>query len=230
MSDNSSSDVSADVSTSFGVFILVTLVYTILKCIFGVVGNHMWTMMYILLTIIIQWQLNSMIAKDNCDGVQQIQTVALATLLPWIGIFGSIHLILMMFPGWKSPFSNTLGYLIANMSGVKKAFYALLETPQNIENSSQGDKALIKSIEYLYSDSSLMINEMTPENFDDAITRLEPMMNKEAKSNPGLKKKLYTYIVMKDTIAEFIWLILSGSMAINIAFTTIINATCIGNT
>ena len=218
--------VSADVSTCFGVFILFTLIYTILKCMFGIIGDKLWSSGYLLMTIIIQWQLNSMIAKDNCNGVDQIQTVALATLLPWVGIFGLMHLLLLMFPGWKSPFSNTLGYLIAYMTGVNKAFFALLDTPEGINKTSQGDKALIKSIEYLYSDASLMINEMTPENFEDAMVRLEPMMNTEAKTNPGLKKNLYSYIIMKDTIGEFIWLILSGSMAINIAFATIINSTC----
>ena len=79
--------ISADVSTCFGVFILSTLIYTILKCVFGIVGDKMWIMGYLIITMIIQWQINSLIAKDNCNGIDQVQTVALATLLPWVGIF-----------------------------------------------------------------------------------------------------------------------------------------------
>ena len=229
MTDVSGNKVSSDISSSFGIFILMTIIYSTLKIIFGVVGNNMWIAGYLLLTVIVQWQLNSIIAKDNCDNVPQTQTVVLATLLPWIGVFGLMHVLLMMFPGWKSPFSNTLGYLIASMSGIKRSFVALMETPEAIKQSSQGDKALLKSIEYLYTDSSLMINEITPENFEDAMARLEPMMSKEGKSNPALKKKFYSFILMKDTIAECIWLLLTGCMSINIAFSTILNASCSGN-
>ena len=47
--DNSNSTVSADVSTCFGVFIIITIIYTIVKIIFGVVGDRMWIFGYLLI-------------------------------------------------------------------------------------------------------------------------------------------------------------------------------------
>ena len=65
-----------------------------------------------------------------------------------------------MFPGWKSPFSNTLGYFIAFLSGIKPAFLKLLKKPESIDASNIEDKALLESINHIYNDVSTMINEL----------------------------------------------------------------------
>ena len=43
----------------------------------------------------------------------------MVTLIPWVIIFGILNVLLLQFPGWKAPFSNTIGYLIANIAGAK---------------------------------------------------------------------------------------------------------------
>ena len=224
--DDTSSNVSADVSTCFGVFIVITIIYSILKIIFGVIGDKMWIFGYLLITIILQWQLNSMIASSNCNDTDQLTTTIVATFLPWIGIYFTINVLLIMFPGWKAPFSNTLGYLIAYLAGVKSAFVKMLKTPESIDQSNINDKALLKSIEYIYSDTSTMINELNTINFEDSMNRMKPLFNDEANNNPAMKKDLFKFIIMKETIGELVWLILSGSMAINVAYVYIINTEC----
>lgn len=225
--DDTSNNVSADVSTCFGVFIIITVIYSILKIIFGIVGDRIWILAYLLITIIIQWQLNSIIATDNCNGSEQFATTFIATFLPWIGIFFTINVLLLMFPGWKSPFSNTLGYLIAYISGIKTAFVKMLKTPETIEKSNVSDKALLKSIEYIYSDTSTIVNELNTINFEDSMSRLQPLFNEEAINDPSMKKDLFKFIIMKETIGELIWLLLSGIMAINVSYVYIVNAECI---
>jgi hypothetical protein len=37
------------------------------------------------------------------------------TLIPWLMLFGVLHLFLMIFPGWMAPFANTFGYLVAKL-------------------------------------------------------------------------------------------------------------------
>ena len=227
LNDNdSSSNVSADVSTCFGVFIIITMIYGILKIIFGVIGDRIWILGYLLITIIIQWQLNSIIARDNCNNTEQFTTTFIATFLPWVGIFFTINVLLLIFPGWKSPFSNTLGYLIAYLGGIKSAFVKMLKTPESIDKSNVGDKALLKSIEYIYSDTSTIVNELNTLNFEDSMNRLKPLFNDEAINDPSMQKDLFKFIVMKDTIGELVWLLLSGIMAINVANIYIINAEC----
>jgi hypothetical protein len=228
--DSSNSTVTANVSTSFGVFIIITIIYTIVKIMFGVVGDKMWIFGYLLIIVIIQWQLNSMIASDNCNDTDQFTTTIIATFLPWIGIFFTINVLLLIFPGWKAPFSNTLGYFIAYMAGVKSAFVKMLKTSESIDQSNINDKALLKSIEYIYNDTSTMINEMNTENFEDTIHRLKPLLNEEAINDPSMKNDLFKFIIMKDSIGELVWLLLSGCMAINVAYVYIINTDCVTTT
>ncbi len=225
--EETTNKVSADISTCFGVFITITIIYSILKIIFGIVGDRVWIFGYLLVTIIIQWQLNSMIASDNCNDTDQFITTILATFLPWIGIFFTINVLLLIFPGWKAPFSNTLGYLIAYLAGVKTAFVKMLKTPESIDKSDINDKALLKSIEYIYSDTSTMINELNTVNFQDSMLRMKPLFNDEANNEPSMKKDLFKFIIMKETIGELAWLILSGCMAINVAYVYIINTDCV---
>ena len=54
--EETTNKVSADISTCFGVFITITIIYSILKIIFGIVGDRVWIFGYLLVTIIIQWQ------------------------------------------------------------------------------------------------------------------------------------------------------------------------------
>lgn len=231
MSDETSTEdkatkLSSDITTCFGVFIVITFIYIILKIIFGTATDRFWVLGYLLITIIIQFQLNSMIAKDNCKDVDQLVTAFIATMLPWIGIFCTINVLLLIFPGWKSPFSNTLGYLIAYMSGVKSSFTKMLKTPDSIDESNIKDKALLKSINHIYNDVSTMINELNTENFEAAMIRLQPLLNSQATSDPSLKKEFFKYIVMKEAIGELVWLLLTGCMAINVAYIYIVNADC----
>ena len=224
--EDKSTKLSSDITTCFGVFIVITSIYTILKIIFATATDRFWILGYLLITIIIQFQLNSMIAKDNCNDTDQLVTAFIATMLPWVGIFCTINVLLLMFPGWKSPFSNTLGYLIAFMCGAKSSFLKMIKTPDSIDQSSIADKALLKSINNIYNDVSTIINELNTENFEAGMIRLQPLLNSEAVNDPSLKKEFFKYIVMKDAIGEFAWLILSGCMAINVAYIYIINTDC----
>ena len=148
-------------------------------------------------------------------------------MLPWIGMFFTINILLLMFPGWKSPFSNTLGYFIAFLSGIKPAFLKLLKKPESIDASNIEDKALLESINHIYNDVSTMINELNTQNFEEAMVRMQPLLNAEAQNDPSLKKELFKYIVMKETIGELVWLILTGCMVVNVAFTYIVNSECV---
>jgi|TARA_Y100000992_G_scaffold302719_1_gene278883 hypothetical protein len=225
--DTKTTTLQTDVSTSIGVFIVTTVIYCILKIIFASPTDKFWLLGYLLITVIVQFQLNSMIAKDNCNDNDQIVTAFIATMLPWIGMFFTINILLLMFPGWKSPFSNTLGYFIAFLSGIKPAFLKLLKKPESIDASNIEDKALLESINHIYNDVSTMINELNTQNFEEAMVRMQPLLNAEAQNDPSLKKELFKYIVMKETIGELVWLILTGCMVVNVAFTYIVNSECV---
>jgi hypothetical protein len=80
--------------------------------------------------------------------------ILLATLLPWIIIFFSLFMILKIFPGWITPFSNTVGYLVISILGVET-------TLTNILNSNEGVGGdLAKAIANITHNKSNFINQI----------------------------------------------------------------------
>jgi len=121
----------------------------------------------------------------------------------------------MMFPGWKSPFSNTFGYLAARVGGIKDAFNAILT--ENISN---------KAVQAIYEDNSLIINEITPENFEDFWSKMQTSNMISASVPADSKERLYKLVRMKDIVSEFVWYLLAGVLISSITFSYISNSKC----
>ena len=120
------------------------------------------TIVYLAIILFIQLYVNYQNAKDKCGGTPQLVASINYTAIPNLFIFGALILILMIMPGWKAPFSNTLGYLFVWIAGVNNSFFKILKQDNN-QN---------KLLQMVYKDPSTMINEITPENFDLFIARM----------------------------------------------------------
>jgi len=199
---------------------------------------------YILLLILGNYFININISKEVCGNIQWFQTFII-TLLPWVLIFVTIVIILKMFPGWLSPFSNTVGYLIANACGLKTLVNNILrpqssvytDSSQEDSSTSSEDKSNLQLIQYnltqIYGDQSLLINEITPDNFlifwdrfNNAKLLNTKKIEEEQENNVFLKNELFNYIILKNTIAEVIWYLLSGLLVTSVGYNYIVNSSC----
>lgn len=198
------------------------------------------TIIYLAIMVALQTYINYQNAKDKCGGTPQLIPSINYTIVPNLFIFGTLLLILMLMPGWKAPFSNTLGYLVVWLAGVNGSFFKILKQ----------DKGQNQLLQMVYKDPSTMINEITPENFDLFISRMagknggiDALPVAEAKpidqppSAPvikgGRRKQrggsssilsseyknhlpgLYGFVVIKDMVAEFLWYVFVGNLVIN---------------
>ena len=120
------------------------------------------TVVYLAIILFIQLYVNYQNAKDKCGGTPQLVASINYTVIPNLFIFGALILILMLMTGWKAPFSNTIGYLVVWIDGVNNSFFKVLKQ-DNTQN---------KLLQMVYKDPSIMINEITPENFDLFIARM----------------------------------------------------------
>ena len=91
----------------------------------------------------------------------------MATLLPWLVIFFTLYIVLKIFPGWITPFSNTVGYLVISILGVEKTLTDILT------NDSQ-EPDLRKAIANIKHNKSNFINQMDIDtiNFIEFIDEL----------------------------------------------------------
>jgi hypothetical protein len=200
---------------SLAIFVPVTIVYFILK--YYLIDSKMSesgalssivTIGYLIIIVGYQIAVNISQSAQLCNGTPQVMPAIMYTLLPNFLIFGTLILLLNMFPGWRAPFSNTIGFMVVSVfMGMNGTFNDLLET-------KKGSKLLEK----ICTDKSLIINEMTHANYDIFLSNL----SKDGILNPKYTtldayKDLWKYIAIKNNIADFIWYTLTGMLVI---FTT----------
>uniref|UniRef100_A0A6C0C6L1 Uncharacterized protein n=1 Tax=viral metagenome TaxID=1070528 RepID=A0A6C0C6L1_9ZZZZ len=211
-------------------FIFLTVIYFVIKFIFidrkvpvvsmGGYSNAL-TLVYIVLVMISQLFINVKKSAEHCNGTPQIVSSFIYTIIPNFFILGLVMVIMKVLPGWKSPFSNTIGYAVVYMFGVGGAFSDLLKTKET------GGVNLGELMQKICDNKSIVINEITPVNFELFLEK----MNKDKLLKPGFKnkpgyKKLWQYVVVKDSIAEFMWICLSGVLVISTTSNALLEIAC----
>lgn len=204
-------------------FIILTIGYFIIKYIFLSKDNSSIYLLialysYIGINIISQLIINISLTNEIC-GASQWYDAFFITSIPWILIFGSLSVLLKIFPGWLMPFSNTFGYAVAKIGSVNELFIDILAK----QNKSNDDK-LNKALQEIYSDNSLLINQITIDNFD---TFWSNSVNGKIFNNDTNKKlELKNFVILKTIISEFIWYILVGLLTVSASYNYIINLAC----
>jgi hypothetical protein len=174
---------------------------------------------YIAITFMSQFFFNITHLSKLCVGASNFGKAVLVTVIPYILIFGTIITVLMMFPGWKQPFSNTFGYGVAKIMGVNSILFKLLKS------ASVGDTNTKKMLHNIYTNPALFINEITPTNFDDFVKNSNFLFVSGASSKPEMQQ-LKNIIRLKDIVSEFVWYILSGMLVSTVSYNTIVNSGC----
>ena len=105
------------VASSIIFFSISTLVYFIIKYLIADRFNSRnqgiamaCTVVYLATIVGIQTYINVVNAKNVVECTPQTLRAMYYTFVPYLFIFGTLMLVLMFFPGFKAPFSNTLGY------------------------------------------------------------------------------------------------------------------------
>ena len=219
----SSSDMSTTSGVSTLVFVLITSLYIVLKQKLGYKYKDPGARktraillgIYILAVVGAQYSFNLKITKELC-GSSQTGISFLMTVIPNVFLFGLIIIIFSFFPGWKGPFSNTFGYIGAWLAGARRVFLDLKATADICGN---------ELVQEVYDDPEILINQITPSNFDTFMFELEK--NKVIGRNADKYfSTLYKLVTLKDSIAEWMWFVLVGTLVIAISYTGITEISC----
>jgi hypothetical protein len=185
----------------------------------------MYFYIYLLSVLLVEYFVNLNLTTSIC-GSSQWTTALFVTILPWGIIFGILTLLLTMFPGWLSPFSNTFGYAIALMAGLNDTFADIIEpNPKGIKLKPD-ESILQQALAHIYSDKSLLINEITVDNFDYFWDSMKGVFKQSVYENDTFKNNLYSMVVLKNTVSMCIWYILTGILITSISYNYIINSGC----
>ena len=201
-------------------FITITTMFFVMKYMNHGEFQNWYIGIYILILVIGEYIANLSLSEYLCSS-KQWGTVALYTFIPWLVIFGSIVGVLFAFPSWLTPFSNTFGYLMAKLMGVQTVLNDILLPKLEGKDIS---KAQQEALAHIYGDRSMLINEITTENFDTFWDNMKGLFKPE--TTDALKDKLRQLVKLKEIVAEYIWYLLTGLLVTSASYNYIINSKC----
>ena len=196
--------------------------------------------LYLLAVCLSQFLLNTNYMNAKCGGSSKdnIGIAALYTILPWTVIFGTMLAVLIIFPGFKSAFSDVIGYFVVS-SGAKDIFDAIMNTDLQKEvdkaqkaGESTGDleKAARALTQMVDNNQSILINKMTPDNFADFWSTMRPLMKPTIRSTASIendyKTQMLNLVVLKDNIGEAIWYVYTALLISSIVYYNLANVGC----
>ena len=230
------------------IFSVITTIYYIIKYNLSVnfdsSGNlvhdsmsNSYFLIYLLLVILSHFFINLNMTYSMC-GSKQWQTSIFSTIAPWTIIFGFLYIGLQSFPSWLMPFSNTIGYGMSLLAGLNETIDKIFKgTGDDDLKISKNDKDkdkdmknnIISTLEKLYTDKSLIINEITLNNFSNFWNKMKGIIKKEVLDDRieyKEKKSLIQLIKIKEYTSEFLWYMLAGFLITSISHNYIVNASC----
>ena len=232
-------------------FFIITTIYFILKLVTlpddynKSTGstNIVWLSIYILLLVAGNYFINLSTTNAMCGGTPQWGTSFIVTIVPYLLIFGVINILLILFPGWLTPFSNTIGYLAANLGGLNDLFNdEILTVPlkdnDDGESASDSDIQVGKALQHIYGNKSLLINEIPREGeterqkresfeqFYSAMERNKIFKKLKERDDNRIKTQLYNLLTIKDIVAEYVWNLLTGLLVTSVSYNYIVNVGC----
>jgi hypothetical protein len=207
-------------------------------------NNYMYLAIYVLLVIMIQFMVNSSIIASNCGGniTENMGAAGVLTFLPWILIFGVLVIILTVYPGFKSAFSDVVGYFYVSSSAnklltellINKDIEKKLDEDQNMTpEKKQAMETAADAIIKICGNTSILINQIVPNNFDDYWGILKPLMKDKYKidgpETDKIKNDLFEVVLTRDNVGESMWYIYTGLLLTSIVQLKITTRGCASN-
>jgi|LakMenEpi03Aug12_release.lakeMendotaPanAssembly.Ray.scaffolds.fasta_scaffold514982_1 hypothetical protein len=210
----------------FGIVYSILQTKTIQDASFSI-DNNINNSVYLLFLVLGSYFINIVTLKAMCSGSGmefQWGYIALITLLPWVIIFVSLYFILKIFPGWASPFSNTIGYGVIGLLGVEKIYESIFKTTEEANENTE----LVRAIANINSNRGKFVNQISI-NVTDFTAFFNNMGEAIKTDNENLetsKLKLYQLLVIKQFVGKIVWYILAGILICSISYNLIISMTC----
>lgn len=191
---------------------------------------------YLGVVVFSQLVLNIAYLMAKCGGSldKNIGAAVVFTIIPWFLIFGVMLAVLLMFPGFKTAFSDVIGYYVVS-GGANDIFGSILmgtdlndmiEKTDDIGKKNELTKAA-EAIVKICGNKSILINQMNTDNFMDIWSTLKPLMTPGSFENVEIQQKLLDLVVLKDNIGEGLWYIYTAILISSIVYYNLATRGCV---
>lgn len=191
---------------------------------------------YLGTVVVSQLFLNIGYLMSKCGGSldKNIGAAALFTFIPWILIFGVMLAVLIIFPGFKSAFSDVIGYyaVAGKANDIFSSILISSDINEKIEQiSDENEKIKLKktseAILKILGNKSILINQINPDNFTNMWNILNPLMLPNIYSNNDIKQQLLDLVVLKDNIGEAVWYVYTAILISSIVYYNLATRGCV---
>jgi hypothetical protein len=205
-------------------------------------NNKLYLAVYFLAILVIQFIVNAYVITQTCGGniTQNMSASGTFTFIPWTLIFGAVIVVLIIYPGFKSAFSDVIGYfyvagsankllteLLVNKDIQKNIDSDVSTTPQQKAAMQQAADMIIK----ICGNTSILINQIVPSNFIEYWNILRPLMKSQYQTDgPEADEKrnqLFELVVTRDNVGEAMWYIYTGLLITSIVQLKISTRGCV---
>jgi hypothetical protein len=210
-------------------------------------NSYTFLAIYFFAVIIIQCIVNMNIISEKCGGSvsENIGSAGMITIIPWTLIFGILMVVLTIYPGFKSAFADVIGYYWISSSANKLITELLIDrdVEQQLSesmqqtNKDQLDRAADAIIK-ICGNSAVLVNQMTPNNFQSFWEILNPLKKKQYRSGSSTynesetiqkRNQLFDLVVAKDNIGESMWFLYTGILVTSVVQLKISSRGCENN-
>jgi hypothetical protein len=207
-------------------------------------SNKLYLAVYFFAILVIQFIVNAYVITQTCGGniTQNMSASGTFTFIPWTLIFGAVIVVLIVYPGFKSAFSDVVGYFY--VSGSANKLLTELLVSKDIQNSIDDDSASTQQqkaamqqaadmIIKICGNTSILINQIVPSNFVEYWNILRPLMKTQYQTDGPLadekRNELFELVVTRDNVGEAMWYIYTGLLITSIVQLKISTRGCVVN-
>ena len=207
-------------------------------------SSYMYLAIYLLLVMVIQFMVNASIISSTCGGniTENMGAAGVLTFLPWTLIFGVIIVILTIYPGFKSAFSDVIGYYWVS-SSANKVITELLVDPniqkkmnEDITSTPEQKEAMMTAADTIIKicgNTSVIINQIVPSNFQSYWNILTPLLKPkyqtESPETEKIRNELFEIVVTRDNVGESMWYMYTGLLLTSLVQLKMTTRGCVSN-
>ena len=207
-------------------------------------SSYMYLAIYLLLVMVIQFMVNASIISSTCGGniTENMGAAGVLTFLPWTLIFGVLIVILTVYPGFKSAFSDVIGYFWVS-SSANKVITELLVDPNiqkkidtDITSTPEQKEAMMSAADTIVKvcgNSAILINQIVPSNFQSYWNVLTPLLKPKYQTagpeTDKIKNELFEIVVTRDNVGEAMWYIYTGLLLTSLVQLKMTTRGCVSN-
>jgi len=195
---------------------------------------------YFALVIISQISLNVMSMYFKCGGdfIDSLTNATSLTILPWSLIFGVVIITILIFPGFKSAFSDVIGYFYISSKANELLNTLLVDKNIRMDNLQPSEKDKMRDaadlVMKIYGNTSILINQIVPSNYIQMwdqmrILRKPEYQDDNNEKTKALKEQLFGLVVTRENVGEAMWYIYTGILIISLVKMNIETRGCSSN-